>query len=337
MKLILSLVFTLVSIISVGQTTIVSGSSGSWNNPATWDLNRLPADGDIVVINNSNVVSIHENIVISNIVLRIQGTILVKDNKSLKIGGNGVINVVTGGRINAENRLAGSMISIGGVTKFRGNKIYNSAWGEGVLNGLANASASTGDIDFGGPGFVMGALPATWQDLNVFRTSDNMVQMVWVTSHETGTRIFEVERSGENLQWQRIGSISSTGNQGQSNIYDFVDSKPLAGLNYYRVLQKDPDGKSKYTSVRFISIGKNFVISGFPNPAIHTYRVDFSISLSSQVQLRMVNAEGKLIMQKTAGKGSRYIDLPVATLRTGIYFIQCSTADGNISLLKMVR
>jgi Secretion system C-terminal sorting domain len=338
MKLILSIIFTLVTTIGVAQTTIVSHTSGSWASPSTWDLNRIPKDGDIVVINNNNLVNIADDITISNIVLRIQGAVLIKDNKSLRINGNGVINVVTGGKISSEKRQYTSAISIGGITKFRGNKIFNPGWGEGVVTGLANASSSTGDIDFGGPGFVMGALPATWQDLNVFRTSDNMVQMVWVTSHETGTRIFDVERSGENLQWQKIGSISSSGNQGQSNIYDFVDSKPLTGLNYYRILQQDPDGKSKYTSVRFISIaGKDFVISGFPNPAVSNFRIDFSKPLGEQMQLRMINTEGKTVMHKTAGRGISYIDLPVSDLRTGMYFIQCISAGGNVYLVKMVR
>ena len=338
MKLILSLVFAMAATICLGQTSIVSKSSGSWNNPVTWDLNRIPIDGDIVVINNNNQVSVNDNILINNIVLRIQGTLLIKDNKSVRINGNGVINVVTGGRINAENQVSGSLISIAGITKYRGNKIYNQVWGEGAVIGLANASSSTGDIDFGGPGFIMGALPATWQDLNVFRTSDNMVQMVWVTSHETGTRIFDVERSGKDIRWQRIGSISSTGNQGQSNIYDFVDSKPLEGLNYYRILQKDPDGKTKYTSVRFISIsGKDFKISGYPNPAVNNYRIGFSKTASEQIQIGMINAEGRIVMQKTAGKGTSYIDLPVASLRPGVYFIRCVGTDGNIYQLKMVR
>jgi Secretion system C-terminal sorting domain len=338
MKLILSIIFTMAATILVAQSTIVSRTSGSWASPSTWDLNRIPKDGDIVVVNNNNLVNIAGNILISNIVLRIQGAVMIRDNVSLRINGNGVINVVTGGKISSENRQSTSFISIGGITKFRGNKIFNPGWGEGVVTGLANASSSTGDIDFGGPGFVMGALPATWQDLNVFRTSDNMVQMVWVTSHETGTRIFEVERSGENLQWQNIGSISSTGNQGQSNIYDFVDSKPLTGLNYYRILQKDPDGKSKYTSVRFISIaGRDFAISGFPNPAVSNFRVSFSKPLGEQMQLRMINADGKPVMQKTAGRGSSYIDLPVAGLMSGIYFIQCISEGGNVYLVKMVR
>jgi hypothetical protein len=204
--------------------------------------------------------------------------------------------------------------------------------------GLANASSSTGDIDLGAPGFVMGVLPATWQDLNVFRTNDNMVQMVWVTSHETGTRIFEVERSGVNLHWEKIGTISSAGNQGQSNIYDFVDSRPVQGLNYYRILQRDPDGKTKYTSVRFITIAdKGFDISGFPNPAISNFRVLFSKSLSDQMQLTMMDLEGKKVMQKTAGKGTSYIDLPVSSLRPGVYFVQCASADGKVFLVKMVR
>jgi Secretion system C-terminal sorting domain/G8 domain len=338
MKLILPAILLLACIHTHAQSTIVSNGSGAWSSSSTWNLNRIPGDGDIVVINNNNQVILNENIVLNNVVLRVQGALMVNDNKTLNLNGNGIINIVTGGKIIAVNKLANSIISIDGVAKFRGNKIFNPSWGEGFVAGLANASLTTGDIDLGGPGFVMGALPATWQDLNVFRTIDNMVQMVWVTSHETGTRIFDVERSGEALQWIKIGTINSAGNQGQVNIYDFVDSKPLTGINYYRILQKDPDGKTKYTSVRFISItAKEFSVKGYPNPAVSNYRVDFSFPLAEPLQLNMVNSEGKMLMKKTAGKGCSYMDLPVRELRTGIYFIQCMTSNGNIHILKMVR
>jgi Secretion system C-terminal sorting domain len=338
MKLILFVILLLSNIYCSAQGTIISNSSGSWTNPSTWNLNRLPGDGDIVVINNNNQVSIADNISLNNIVLRIQGSILIRDNKFLHLNGNGIINVITGGRISSESRQLNSMISVAGVTKFRGNKVFNPGWGEGIVAGLANASSTTGDIDLGGPGFVMGALPATWQDLNVFRTSDNMVQMVWVTSHETGTRIFDVERSGEALQWEIIGSISSVGNQGQVNIYDFVDSKPLTGINYYRILQKDPDGRSKYTSVRFVTVAaRDFSLKGFPNPAINNYRVDFSTPLSEPLQMRMINSEGKMMMMKLAAKGLSFVDIQVNDLKKGIYFLQCITSNGNVQVLKMVR
>ena len=338
MKLIISIFFSFLSCICFAQSTIVSNGSGSWNQASTWDANRLPADGDIVVINNNHQVSITENIQLNNIVLRIQGMITIKNNIALRINGNGIVNVITGGRICSESRQASSIISLSGVTKFRGSKTFNPLWGEGIVAGLANASSSTGDIDFGGPGFVMGALPATWQDLNVFRTIDNTVQMIWVTSHETGTRMFEVERSDASLQWKKIGSISSPGNQGQENIYDFVDSRPLTGLNYYRIRQIDPDGNSKYTSVRFVTMAtKEFSIKGFPNPAINNYRIDFSKPLTESIQVRVVNTEGKTLMQKTAGKGISQIEFQVKELKAGIYFIQCVGSHGKVELLKMMR
>ncbi len=338
MKLILSMLLFMATEICIAQPTIVSRTSGQWNSPSSWDLNRVPADGDVVVINNNLQVTVAENIVLNNVVVRVQGMLVIKENRSLRINGNGIINVITGGRIGSENKQSTSSINIAGVTKYRGNKVFNPVWGDGIVAGLANASSSTGDIDFGGPGFVMGALPATWQDLNVFRTNDNLVQMVWVTSHETGTRVFTVERSGESLKWSRIGTINSTGNQGQSNIYDFVDSKPLTGINYYRIMQTDPDGKSKYTSVRFISIAaKDLDISGFPNPAVNNYRVNFSRPLVNSLQLRIINMEGKQVMQRIAAKGTGYVDLAVNQLKSGVYIVQCISEDENIRLLKMVR
>jgi hypothetical protein len=136
----------------------VSNSSGAWSQASTWDANRLPADGDIVVINNNHQVCISENVQLNNIVLRIQGMLMIKNNLSLRINGNGIVNVITGGRICSESRQAASLISLSGSLNIAAIKYLIPLWGEGIVAGLANASSSTGDIDFGGPGFRDGCI-----------------------------------------------------------------------------------------------------------------------------------------------------------------------------------
>jgi hypothetical protein len=67
---------------------------------------------------------------------------------------------------------------------------------------------------------------------------------------------------------------------------------------------------------------KEVSIKGFPNPAINNYRVDFSRPLTESMQVRIINTEGKILLQKTAAKGMSQIEFQVRGLNAGIYFVQ---------------
>ena len=60
----------------------------------------------------------------------------------------------------------------------------------------------------------------------------------WSTSMETGSSHFEIERSTDGAGFTTIGTTAAKGASTVTSYY-FTDSKPAAGLNYYRLKMVD--------------------------------------------------------------------------------------------------
>jgi Secretion system C-terminal sorting domain/G8 domain len=323
-------IYTL-TLVSVAQTTLTSSGSGAWSSPQSWDKKRIPGDKDIIVIQAGHSIELRGDVHLKNITLRVIGTLSLNGSKSIHLNTGSIINVISGGRITAQNSSGAGAIFIGGAAKFRGNKIFNNAWGPGLIYGLAYATSTTGNIDHSGAGFIIGNLPAVWQDFNLFRTSDDHVQMVWVTSHETGARVFRIERSRNAQLWEVIGEIESPGSPGSQNIYNFVDSDPGSGLVYYRVKEIDPDGVYKFSSVRSLRMALKMVSDNiYPNPAHSSIHIRYK---------KTTDGNSKLVVYNVNGQTKRSVNLPVGTdlhildvsdLQKGVYMIQISYTDGTL-------
>jgi Secretion system C-terminal sorting domain/G8 domain len=326
------------TLVSIAQTTLTSTGSGDWSTPESWDKKRIPGDKDIIVIQAGHSIELNKDLTFKNITLRVIGILSLNNGRSLNLNSGSIINVISGGRIRSQKPSDQSAIYLAGAAKFRGTKVFNSNWGAGVINGLAYATSTTGNIDLLGTGFIFGNLPAVWQDFNLFRTSDNQVQMVWVTSHETGTRIFNIERSRNAQTWDLIGEIESPGSPGSQNIYNFVDSDPGYGIVYYRVKEIDPDGLYKFSSVRSLRMDASIVEHKiFPNPARSVVQVSHMKVPDSQSKLFIYNVNGQTIRVINLSSGSSFETIDISGLQNGMYLIQIRYSDGSTQNNSLVK
>jgi hypothetical protein len=326
------------TLVSGAQTTLTSTGSGDWSVPSSWDKKRIPGDKDIIVIQAGHSVELNNDLSLKNVTLRIIGILNLNNGTSINLNSGSIINVISGGRIKSQKPSDNSAIYLAGAAKFRGTKVFNVNWGAGVINGLAYATSTTGNIDQSGTGFILGNLPATWQDFNLFRTTDNHVQMVWVTSHETGTRIFKIERSKNAQTWDMIGEIESPGSPGSQNIYNFVDSDPGYGITYYRVREIDPDGQYKFSSVRSLrfeeySTGHKI----FPNPARSAVQIKHMKTEDSQSKLFVYNVNGQTVKAINLSPGSTLETIDISGLHSGMYLIQIRYSDGSMQNNSLVK
>ncbi|MEN0005995.1 MAG: T9SS type A sorting domain-containing protein [Bacteroidota bacterium] len=79
---------------------------------------------------------------------------------------------------------------------------------------------------------------------------DRGVKLFWKTASEINNRGFELERvanAGEN--WATIAFIDGMGNTSADQFYTFMDKRPAAGSNYYRLRQIDFDGQFEYSNI----------------------------------------------------------------------------------------
>jgi len=321
------------------QTTISSLNSGNWTSPSTWDLGRIPQDGDVIVVQPVHTMVMDQSLKLSNVVIRLNGELTVNPHVNALLNTGSVINIMSGGRISRGAQATDASISIGGAVKYRSSKTYNASWGVGVVLGLAYATSTTGSADQGGLGFIFGTLPAIWQDLQLFRTPENFVQMVWVTSHESTSRVFHVERSKDARSWEGIGTIISTGVQSGQVIYSFMDLNPGNGMVYYRIGQEDSDGKLKISPVRSVKIegSGNHSLSVYPNPTSGPITLPFPAPLDEALPFEVIDIQGHVLKWGKCEKGSARWDTDLSALPSGQYLLRFRNADGSSSTSRVVK
>ncbi len=110
-------------------------------------------------------------------------------------------------------------------------------------------------------------LPVNWLSFTGTLTDKNDVRLFWETSAEEDNQGFHVERSLNGENWSRIGYLEGAGNSELGDNYQFDDTSPLNGQNFYRLMQEDFDGDFSYSRVIVIDrIAAEGALSAFPNP-----------------------------------------------------------------------
>ncbi|HBS87203.1 MAG: hypothetical protein A2W91_03210 [Bacteroidetes bacterium GWF2_38_335] len=123
--------------------------------------------------------------------------------------------------------------------------------------------------------FRAGALPV---ELGSFTcsSSENGVELNWSTYSEINNDFFEVQRSINGLDFQKIGKVSGNGNSNSYIEYTFTDGETPAGTVYYRLKQTDYDGKYEYSEIIAATVSankNNCVVKVIPNPCMGQCRV----------------------------------------------------------------
>src|SRR5690349_13795125 len=67
--------FTFFSIISFAAPVDTAKVSGNWTSSSTWSLNRMPADGDTVVIPSNRTVTLSSSQSLNNVYLEVFGNL----------------------------------------------------------------------------------------------------------------------------------------------------------------------------------------------------------------------------------------------------------------------
>ena len=87
----------------------------------------------------------------------------------------------------------------------------------------------------------------------------------WITNTEFKNDFFEVERSTDGIHFTAFAKLSSRKeNTTLSRAYDWLDTQPLKGDNYYRVKQVFQDGTFEYTNVEVLNFNELIPLQLYP-------------------------------------------------------------------------
>lgn len=155
------------------------------------------------------------------------------------------------------------------------------------------------------------------------------VALAWATASENNNDRFEVQRSATGEGFETIGTVKGQGTSSRVQDYAFVDSRPLAGLAYYRLRQVDADGTGTYSPVASAEWQRT-ELAAFPNPTTGTVRLPVALGA---VRYRVLNNVGQTLLSGTASANEA---LDLRALGKGAYFLELTGASGR-STQRLVR
>ena len=79
--------------------------------------------------------------------------------------------------------------------------------------------------------------------------NENKIMLNWSTASETNNDFFTLEKSQDGINFQPFTFIDGAGNSNKILNYTAADFNPYSGTSYYRLMQTDFDGTSRYSDV----------------------------------------------------------------------------------------
>lgn len=149
------------------------------------------------------------------------------------------------------------------------------------------------------------------------------VNVEWATASEKNNDRFEIQRSATGEAFETVGTVKGQGNTSSAHNYAFVDSRPLAGLSYYRLRQVDTDGTTAFSPVATVQLAPRADAAVYPNPT--TGQVTLSVA-SYGAAYRILNPMGQVVLQGAVPANGR---LDTSALPKGAYLLELTGAGGR--------
>jgi len=156
----------------------------------------------------------------------------------------------------------------------------------------------------------IGSLSVSLSMFSSMELEDGRVSVRWRTESEENCLRWDVERSNDpNSTYETLGSVPGQGSTTQPTDYRYDDESELApGKYYYRLCQMDLDGGKRYFGPVSLDykwrVPAGAGIAGVrPNPFSQITTINYQITQSGPVSLKVYNVYGQLV--RSLGSGQR--------------------------------
>jgi hypothetical protein len=163
------------------------------------------------------------------------------------------------------------------------------------------------------------------------------VKLSWNTAWEKNNSKFLVERSYNAKNFSEIGSVEGKGSTNQQSAYQFFDTNPFKGTNYYRLKQVDfiAEGdnieNTSFSNIISVNVSKEGAVSIYPNPATDVVSINLDIP-TSLFSWELVDVKGQVV-----AKGASAKDISLKSLQHGEYILKMVTSNGDLYTKKLIK
>lgn len=145
--------------------------------------------------------------------------------------------------------------------------------------------------------------------------------LTWQTATETNNAGFEIQRSTDAVNWEKIAWQDGQGTTTNAHTYTHRDENPLFGTSYYRLKQVDFDGAFEYTHIVQVNYeGRD--ISIYPNPVKNTLHIS-DLNGENIQNICIYDQTGRIILSHQMPDNM----IDVSALSSGMYILKIAVKD----------
>jgi PKD repeat protein len=165
------------------------------------------------------------------------------------------------------------------------------------------------------------ALPVRLIDF-VGNCNNNNTILNWTTASEDNNEVFIMERSRDAIHFEPIGEVPGAGTSKTQISYSFNDNKPIYGSSYYRLKQRDFDGRTESSKTITVKCIDKIELKLFPNPTADIISIQ---GFGKEAELRISNSLGVKLMNLKLK--DNYANIDLGHLPNGIYNLSIFNED----------
>ncbi|MFZ1260863.1 MAG: hypothetical protein WAQ93_10310, partial [Chitinophagaceae bacterium] len=162
-----------------------------------------------------------------------------------------------------------------------------------------------------------GTLPVTWLSFTATRQATATVLLSWRTTNEVNAKDYLVQYSTNSTTWSTLSIITANNSNAVSN-YQFTHATPADGANFYRIVQRDIDGRTDISIVRQL-----LFTNGIPALQLIGNTVTdgkLQLRINEPALLQIIGSNGQVLLSNMMSAGTQSID--VSGYASGIYHLR---------------
>lgn len=176
-------------------------------------------------------------------------------------------------------------------------------------------------------------LPVSLTSFTAKTNKQGSVNLAWTTASEKDNSHFEVTRSANGVDFEKLQEVKGSGNSDVVRNYSYTDTKPAVGVNYYRLKQVDFDGDFAFSGIATAKVGlagDNLTVSVSANRS--SVSVNYIAITSGKALFNIYNVSGAKIatVEQTVNVGANQINIPV-NLGNAIHVLNVAQAGASAS------
>jgi hypothetical protein len=190
-------------------------------------------------------------------------------------------------------------------------------------------------------GFIInsdGSLPIVLTEFTAV-ADGKRAKIEWATSSEQNNDRFEIERSADGIHFTKMITVKSQSGSAIVKRYQTFDNSPLNGINFYRLVQFDINGRSTTYGIKRINfkLDPKAVVTAYPNPSVAGIGLLLSNYSGKTVAVMVTDVAGRIVHKQTVAvsNGQAYYKLNMANPGSGHYIIRV-LGDGINETIKSV-